>query len=301
MKKDGRQILKLEIETLLKIYTQIFQRINEQQLDVFLCGGASTIKWISMRDKVRDGLKKSKTFRLLYPEELFMEILNRDKQSDLLTLEDFLAKNCDIICIVCESPGSLVELGAFTNSKTLEKVVVVINEKYKKKKSFIMTGPVKLARKKNGKDSIFYYSENDSEALVKKLSSYFKKKRNKKYADIGQIDYSIDTLIGMYHFIPLLLYFYHELDVIVLEIYLKGLFEKLNFEISNYDWIYKSSIRLLYKEKYLKKNISSDKTYYKLTKKGHDNIAKMLIGANVSEKGKLYNAIRFSIMKRKYY
>ena len=62
-----------------------------------------------------------------------MEILNKDKESDLLSLEKFLADNCDIICIICESAGSLVELGAFTNNDaTVGKVIAVIEEKRKK-------------------------------------------------------------------------------------------------------------------------------------------------------------------------
>lgn len=48
-----------------------------------------------------------------------MPMLNR-KKYDLLTLEKFLASNSDIILIVCESPGSFTELGAFVNnSETL--------------------------------------------------------------------------------------------------------------------------------------------------------------------------------------
>lgn len=47
-----------------------------------------------------------------------MELLSR-KKYDLFTLENFLAENSDLIMIVCESPGSFTELGAFTsNEKT---------------------------------------------------------------------------------------------------------------------------------------------------------------------------------------
>ncbi len=61
-----------------------------------------------------------------------MEFLNR-KKYDLLALESFLADNSDLILIVCESPGSFAELGAFVNNEsTLNKVVVLIQKKYKK-------------------------------------------------------------------------------------------------------------------------------------------------------------------------
>ena len=61
---------------------------------------------------------------------MFMELLSR-KKYDLFTLENFLAENSDLIMIVCESPGSFTELGAFTsNEKTLRKLVVLIQKKY---------------------------------------------------------------------------------------------------------------------------------------------------------------------------
>ena len=55
-------------------------------------------------------------------------MLNRNKKADLLEYENFLAENADIICVICESMGSAVELGAFVqNPKIRDKMVVVIN------------------------------------------------------------------------------------------------------------------------------------------------------------------------------
>lgn len=48
-----------------------------------------------------------------------MDILNKDKKMDLLSLENFVAENSDIICVMPESPGSLVELGAFRSKNYL--------------------------------------------------------------------------------------------------------------------------------------------------------------------------------------
>ena len=57
-----------------------------------------------------------KPLKIFYPEDLLIEILNKTKDADLLSYEQFLASNSHVIVIICESAGSLVELGAFTIS-----------------------------------------------------------------------------------------------------------------------------------------------------------------------------------------
>jgi len=104
---------KATITAIERIHVEVYKRINQQYIDVFLCGGTSNSTKISIRDIIRDKLSKINNVRVLYPEDLFIEILNNDKESDLLTLERFLADNCDVICIICESAGALVELGLF--------------------------------------------------------------------------------------------------------------------------------------------------------------------------------------------
>ena len=126
-----------------KIYNDVFLYIQHSNIDLFLCGGASNKSYISNRDELRKRLEKDKKLSIFYPEDMFMELLSR-KKYDLFTLENFLAENSDLIMIVCESPGSFTELGAFTsNEKTRRKLVVLIQKKYKNDKSFIMQGPVR--------------------------------------------------------------------------------------------------------------------------------------------------------------
>lgn len=95
-----------------EIYNQIFSKINHGNIDLFLCGGASTKEKKSVRDHIKEKLVDNSNLSILYPEDLFIEMLSR-KKYDLLTLEKFLANNSDVILIVCESPGSFTELGAF--------------------------------------------------------------------------------------------------------------------------------------------------------------------------------------------
>ena len=47
-----------------------------------------------------------------------------------LVMSNFLANNSHIISIICESAGSLVELGAFTNNEyTVNKVIAAVDKK----------------------------------------------------------------------------------------------------------------------------------------------------------------------------
>ena len=182
---------------------------------------------------------------------MFMEMLNR-KKYDLLTLEKFLANNSDIILIVCESPGSFTELGAFVNnSDTLEKVVILLQTKYKNTKSFIRLGPVEHVRMKN-KNSIIYFNHNIDEA-IDKIKKYLKnrfrylgyKRKESKIKDLNLIS-------GQYYFIILLLYFYQELSVKMLVDNLKKLY-KMKYNIEEFDIIYSSAIKRLFKEGLIKK------------------------------------------------
>ncbi|RHW64359.1 hypothetical protein DZC34_12865 [Clostridium botulinum] len=157
-----------------KLYNDIYKNINREYIDVFLCGGMSTNN-NCIRDSVREKMEKN-NIRVLYPEDLFMDILAKNKEKDLLSLENFLADNSDIICVLPESAGSFVELGAFTNNiKTLDKLFVMVNEKYKNDKSFIMMGPVKYITNNKAKERVIFYDRDNIDKTIKKSGEEFKK------------------------------------------------------------------------------------------------------------------------------
>lgn len=66
-----------------QIYDDVFSNIKKGNIDVFLCGAASTKKKTSYRDLLRNELKKAKRVSILYPEDLFMELLNRKNMTCL--------------------------------------------------------------------------------------------------------------------------------------------------------------------------------------------------------------------------
>ncbi|MBR1701595.1 MAG: retron St85 family effector protein [Lachnospiraceae bacterium] len=285
------------------IYNDIFLNLHHNTVDMFLCGGASTRNNMSNRDKLREHLKNSKSLSILYPEDLFMELLNR-KKYDLLTLEKFLAQNSDIICIVCESPGSFVELGAFVNNEnTFDKVVVLLQSKYKNAKSFINQGPVAMV-KKNNVNNVIYFNKNieDATEQVKELLrkrfwrfSYKSLKYKKRTKDINLIS-------GQFYFIMVLLYFYNSINTTKMVQTIKELYLSRGYEEKQFEVVYTAAIRRLYKEGLLKKvQISDGSNFYELTNKGYEQVKYILGSAHIKNSTKIIDGIRLKIIRTSYY
>lgn len=282
-----------------EIYNNIFCNIRHRNIDLFLCGAASTKEKKSNRDIIRSRLETNDNLSILYPEDMFMEMLNR-KKYDLLTLEKFLASNSDIILIVCESPGSFTELGAFVNnSETLEKVVVLLQTKYKNAKSFIRQGPVEYVRM-NNKDNVIYFNNNIGE-LVEKIEKYLKKKFGYRYKTKELKLKDLNLISGQYYFIITLLYFYQELDVKSLVVILKHLYEK-KYNITEFDIIYSSAVKRLFKEGLIKKEEPAGKSIqYRLTDKGYDFAKLLLSYVSLENKTRTIDKMRLKIMYSQYY
>lgn len=83
----------------------------------------------------------------------------------MLTFEEFLAEVSDAIILFAESPGSFCELGAFSSAEKIfnEKLMIVIDKKYKNQKSFLLTGPTKKAEKDGAK---IIYAPLDGSGLL---------------------------------------------------------------------------------------------------------------------------------------
>ena len=123
-----------------KIQEDIFRPALSFKTTIFLCG-ADLSKRTSTRSKIADVMKSSFNYSvyydLIYPEDLFEELLYSSNSPDLLTLENLLADSVDAVIMIPESPGSYTELGAFaSNSKLRNKLICVIDVKYKKVKKF---------------------------------------------------------------------------------------------------------------------------------------------------------------------
>ncbi|GCD09180.1 retron St85 family effector protein [Clostridium tagluense] len=282
-------VSEIYLNSIDKIYSDVYKKINREFIDVFLCGGVSTDDKC-IRDSIRSKLEKH-SVRVLYPEDLFMDILSKDKSMDLLSLENFLADNSDIICVLPESVGSLVELGAFTNNeKTLEKLFVIMNKSYEKEKSFIMMGPIKYISNQKGKERTIFYEKDKLDSIIDSTVDKFKKFSKKS----AKTEIEINTIIGQYYFIPLLVYFVKAISMKNLEEVMKRIYIKNHFDVGKVNMILYSSIKILYKNKYIHKSIKNGQIA--LTEKGNLYIQKILNKLPIDKSGKLYDFIRYGIM-----
>jgi hypothetical protein len=154
-----------------KIREDIFKPAYSFKTTIFLCG-ASLSQKKAIRYKIAQALtnfRDSFYYDLIYPEDIFDELLHSSHYKDLLSLENLLADSVDVIVIIPESPGSFAELGAFaSNEKLRNKLICIIDRKFKRDRSFINQGPLKLVRAAN-KHGIVYIDPNQ---IGKVKSSY---------------------------------------------------------------------------------------------------------------------------------
>lgn len=274
------------------IYNDVFCNTYRQTCYVFLCGGAGKNH---IRNKTRVVLEKKK-LQILYPEDLFMEMLNRNKKADLLEYENFLAENADIICVICESMGSAVELGAFVqNERIRDKMVVAINQKYARDKSFIMMGPVKHVKKSNP-DQVVTYKPNNLDELCASLSRSFKKLHKKLFSHKKDSFNKLSTYIA---FIPIVVYFFQRISRKQLYHDLKVFLRAINNLPSEYNELFNVAIKYLLKTGILitdfNENASSG--IISLSPKGYVEMQNVLSHSIASNKTILHDRIRCAIMK----
>lgn len=288
-------------KSLKEIYTKIFCRIEEQYIIVFLCGGASTKSKKSLRDRMRVFLENDKgrylwqlPIKVFYPEDLLIDVLNKTRNADLLSYEQFLANNSHIIAIICESAGSLVELGAFTNNEyTVNKVIAAVDKKRAKDKSFIMLGPIKFLRKKSKLNVVEYTSDEDEFArdLLKNI-------REKHSKDSNDKKIRLNTIVGMHYFIQLLLYYFKQINSKKLVDMIQMVAQDKNIEIKEFNVLFNAALKLLFYDKQIIKMTDQRYAVYELTQKGYKSIERMIAHCTNRE---TCDKIRIEIMYCNFY
>lgn len=167
----------------------------KSETTIFICG-ADKNDTTKARYKISELISNDRWLKrwveFVYPEDIFEELLYSSESKDLLSLEGLLAKTVDIILMIPESPGSFAELGAFANDEKLrKKMICVLDSKYKKHKSFINQGPIKLVKKEN-KGSIIFIDfenlENEIEKVTTRISKVRKSARFEKEINLLQAD-----------------------------------------------------------------------------------------------------------------
>jgi hypothetical protein len=170
-----------ELETVAKIIKdKIFVPRNKKKVTVFLCG-ADIKNNKTARSKMAAIFAHYPRYELLYPEDLFDDLLAGQGQYSLLKLENILADSVDSIVLFPESPGSFAELGAFSNNEKLApKMVVVSNKKYQTNKSFINYGPYRLI-KSSGSGKVIHLNyehlsdQIESHKIYRKINDHITK------------------------------------------------------------------------------------------------------------------------------
>lgn len=275
------------------IFNDVFCKTFSQSFFIFLCGGADRQH---IRNKIRS-LLKANGLQILYPEDLFMDMLNRDKKADLLEYENLLADNSDKVCIICESMGSAVELGAFIqNNKLEQKLIVCINQKFARDKSFIMMGPVKHLKKIN-KTSVLLYKEDKPELLGEELIKKFH--RLQRLSQKGNKLQSFNNLSAYIALIPMIVYFFITVKRRELHKTLKDLLLKQNSLPLNYNQLFNASIKYLVKSGGLITkfdNFENDEIL-SLSQKGYTETYNLLKLSWAANKTILQDRIRCAILK----
>lgn len=300
--KNNLENIEINMKKSLKdIYSEIFCRIKEQYIIVFLCGGASTKSKRSLRDKIRlllENEKKRNSWKLpikvFYPEDLLIDVLNKTRDADLLSYEQFLANNSHVIAIICESAGSLVELGAFTNNEyTVNKVIAAVDKKRIKDKSFIMLGPIKFLKKKS-KLNVIEYSTDEKEfarTLLKNIREKHSKDNNDKKI-------RLNTIVGLHYFIQLLLYYFKRVNSKQLVDMIQMVAQDEKIEMKEFNVLFNAALKLLFNDKQIIKMTNRRYAVYELTKKGYHSIEEMLARCTSRE---ICDKIRIEIMYSDFY
>lgn len=156
----------------------IYRPAYDFKTRIFLCGAA-----LSEKDKMRYKIAKTinenwqlkNNYDILYPEDIFDEFLYGSKKTGLLSLENLLAESVDAIVLIPESPDSFSKLEAFVNNEKLrQKLVYIIDKKFKKDPSFLISRTPNSEKKANP-SKILFVDPNSMEDEIKKINRLLKK------------------------------------------------------------------------------------------------------------------------------
>ena len=149
-------------DNLRKRFLNESQNLNE--ISIFLCGGGSPEHWKFRRavgEKI-SCIRSKYRYSVYYPEDMFIELILGHQKKDLLSLENLLADSVNAVVILVQSPGTFTELGAFTNYEKLsDKLIVIIDPRFARSRSFINLGPVRYLKDKT-RSKVLSMSMDDS-------------------------------------------------------------------------------------------------------------------------------------------
>ncbi len=114
----------------------------------------------------RDALQKIPNVKAIYGEEIERQSNYKRQSTDLQTLEVLFAHDVDFTLLILDSPGSIAELGTFTQIPGIrERLTVLLSGRFYRAESYISRGPLSLLTRLNPNSVIYFNAENKSEML----------------------------------------------------------------------------------------------------------------------------------------
>lgn len=136
---------------------------------VFVCGPGFTSGKIAMRKLAKEALMSVSNVKAIYGEEIEAEWSYRKIGTDLQTLEAQYAHDVDFTLLILDSPGSIAELGTFTQMPALrDRLVVLLSNQHYRAESYISRGPLSLLSSVNP-NSVIYFDQNNSEETISRV------------------------------------------------------------------------------------------------------------------------------------
>lgn len=76
---------------------------------------------------------------------------------------------------------------------------------------------------------------------------------------------------------------------------------KKKINIADFDVLYTSSLKQLYKDRFIEKSLLNGEYFYSLTPKGYSKVITLLKSSKLNKKAKSSDNIRLKILKNLYY
>lgn len=139
-------------------------RVERPQPFIFFCGGIVAKKSKSKSfQSLRDYIYRrplSLRHRTVLAEDA-VKLFQDSEYADLITFEAHIAQISELVLLICESPGSLAELGAFCQRRGIaEHLFVVVPERHSDADSFVRLGPLRILEAQNS-DSVGAFPWDD--------------------------------------------------------------------------------------------------------------------------------------------
>ncbi len=145
-------------------------KAQKVQSTIFVCGPGLTSGRVDIRNLARQELEKMQNVKVVYGEEIEKQYLYSKRGMDLQTLEARFAHDVDFTLLILESPGSIAELGTFTQLPHLrDRLVVLVPNNFFRAESYIARGPLSLLSQRNPQNVIYFDSSRQSEMIGRVL------------------------------------------------------------------------------------------------------------------------------------